>query len=220
MGGSKGMPDLVKQVNRILHNDDPRWSVIPDGGSYVGGLMFAFMASSPIPGALKEFVDTDDQTANLVFFYYPDLDAAERFYTGLLGLREVRRSPIGDEATLVWLADEEGHYHVELTYNHGRDDYELGDQFGHLAFDATDLAARGETIRVDTGCLVAFQESVDYDIQFIGGFKNTLFGGEGLFLATLRGQGRVWLQSLPFSRLADRILQFAPRVGGDSRGEE
>lgn len=69
MGGSKGMPDLVKQVNRILHNDDPRWSIIPDEGSYVGGLMFAFMASSPIPGALKEFVDTDDQTANLVFFY-------------------------------------------------------------------------------------------------------------------------------------------------------
>ncbi len=69
MGGSKGMPDLVKQVNRILHNDDPRWAVIPDEGSYVGGLMFAFMASSPIPGALKEFVDTDDQTANLVFFY-------------------------------------------------------------------------------------------------------------------------------------------------------
>ena len=69
MGGSKGIPDLVKQVNRILHNDDPRWSVIPDEASYVGGLMFAFMASSPIPGALKEFVDTDEQTANLVFFY-------------------------------------------------------------------------------------------------------------------------------------------------------
>ena len=69
MGGSKGIPDLVKQVNQILHNDDPRWAVIPDESSYVGGLMFAFMASSPIPGALKEFVDTDDQTANLVFFY-------------------------------------------------------------------------------------------------------------------------------------------------------
>jgi predicted RND superfamily exporter protein len=69
MGGAKGMPDLVKQVNKILHNDDPRWAIIPDEASYVGGLMFAFMASSPIPGALKEFVDTDDQTANLVFFY-------------------------------------------------------------------------------------------------------------------------------------------------------
>lgn len=69
MGGTRGMPDLVRQVNQILHNDDPRWAVIPDESSYVGGLMFAFMASSPIPGALKEFIDTDDQTANLVFFY-------------------------------------------------------------------------------------------------------------------------------------------------------
>ncbi len=69
MGGSKGIPDLVKQVNQILHNDDPRWNVIPGEAGYIGGLMFAFMASSPIPGALKEFVDTDDQTANLVFFY-------------------------------------------------------------------------------------------------------------------------------------------------------
>lgn len=65
--------------------------------------------------------------------------------------------------------------------------------------------AAGEELRVDTGCIVAFQPSVHYDIKFVGGFKNTLFGGEGLFFATLRGPGRVWLQSLPFARLADRI---------------
>lgn len=69
LGGAKGLPDLVKQVNRIFHSDDPRWAVVPDDAHYVGGLMFAYMASSPIPGALKEFVDTDEQTANLVFFY-------------------------------------------------------------------------------------------------------------------------------------------------------
>lgn len=63
----------------------------------------------------------------------------------------------------------------------------------------------GETLRVDTGCLVAFQPSVQYDIKFVGGFKNTLFGGEGLFFALLSGPGDVWLQSLPFSRLAGRI---------------
>jgi uncharacterized protein (TIGR00266 family) len=73
----------------------------------------------------------------------------------------------------------------------------------------------GESLRVDTGCLVAFQPSVSYDIQFIGGFKNKLFGGEGLFFATLTGPGRVWLQSLPFSRLADRIFASAPRAGGN-----
>jgi uncharacterized protein (TIGR00266 family) len=63
-----------------------------------------------------------------------------------------------------------------------------------------------ETLRVDTGCIVAFAPSVDYDIQFIGGFKNAMFGGEGLFLARLAGPGTVYLQSLPFSRLADRIV--------------
>jgi len=64
----------------------------------------------------------------------------------------------------------------------------------------------GETLRVDTGCLVAFSPSVDYDIQFVGGFKNARFGGEGIFLARLTGPGTVYLQSLPFSRLADRIF--------------
>lgn len=67
-----------------------------------------------------------------------------------------------------------------------------------------DLTA-GESLRVDTGCLVAFAPTVDYDIQFVGGFKNALFGGEGIFLARLTGPGKVYLQSLPFSRLADRI---------------
>ena len=69
----------------------------------------------------------------------------------------------------------------------------------------------GERLRVDTGCIVGFSKGVDYDIQFVGGFKNALFGGEGLFLATLTGPGQVYLQSLPFSRMADRIMQ-ASRV--------
>jgi len=68
----------------------------------------------------------------------------------------------------------------------------------------------GESLRVDTGCLVALSPSVDYDIQFIGGFKNALFGGEGLFLASLSGPGTVYLQSLPFSRIADRIIASIP----------
>nr|WP_297402959.1 MMPL family transporter [uncultured Marinobacter sp.] len=69
VGGTKGLPDLVKQVNRLMHNDDPRWYQIPHDARYVGGLMFTYMASSPIPGALDEFNDTDDRVANLVFFY-------------------------------------------------------------------------------------------------------------------------------------------------------
>ena len=69
VGGSKGLPDLVKQVNRLMHNNDPRWYQIPHDAGYVGGLMFTYMASSPIPGALDEFNDTDDRVANLVFYY-------------------------------------------------------------------------------------------------------------------------------------------------------
>ncbi len=81
-----------------------------------------------------------------------------------------------------------------------------------------DLAA-GETLRVDTGCLVALQPSVNYDIQFVGKIKTALFGGEGIFFATLQGPGRVWLQSLPLSRMADRIYKAAPQTGG-RRSEE
>lgn len=66
----------------------------------------------------------------------------------------------------------------------------------------------GELLRIDTGCIVAFTGTVNYDIQFVGGIKNTLFGGEGLFFATLRGPGKVWIQSLPVSRLAARILSY------------
>lgn len=66
----------------------------------------------------------------------------------------------------------------------------------------------GEVLKVDTGCIVAFTHGVDYDIQFVGGIKNTIFGGEGVFFATLRGPGKVWIQTLPISRLASRILAF------------
>jgi len=77
----------------------------------------------------------------------------------------------------------------------------------------------GEILRVDTGCLVGFTNGVDYDIQRAGSLKSMFFGGEGLFLATLSGTGIVLLQSLPFSRMADRIIAHAPRAGGSRKGE-
>lgn len=79
--------------------------------------------------------------------------------------------------------------------------------------------APGEVLRVDTGCVAALQPSVDFDIQFIGKIKSALFGGEGLFFARLTGPGKVWLQTLPFSRLADRVLASAPKAGGKQVGE-
>ncbi len=74
----------------------------------------------------------------------------------------------------------------------------------------------GDILKVDTGCVVAYTQSVDFDIEFVGGVKNTIFGGEGLFFATLRGPGKVWVQSLPISRLADRILRY----GGTGKQRE
>ncbi len=79
--------------------------------------------------------------------------------------------------------------------------------------------APGEVIRIDTGCVVAMQPSVSFDIQFVGGIKTAMFGGEGLFFATLQGPGKVWLQSLPLSRLANRIVMAAPVAGGRNVGE-
>ena len=80
------------------------------------------------------------------------------------------------------------------------------------------MLAPGELLRVDTGCIVAMQPTVSYDIEFVGRIKTALFGGEGLFFATLRGPGRMWLQSLPFSRMARRIYAAAPQAGGRRAG--
>jgi uncharacterized protein (TIGR00266 family) len=79
--------------------------------------------------------------------------------------------------------------------------------------------AAGETLRVDTGCLVALTQTVNYDIEYVGNVKSAIFGGESFFFATLQGPGHVWLQSLPFSRLAGRIYQAAPQTGGQTVGE-
>lgn len=84
-----------------------------------------------------------------------------------------------------------------------------GMSFVHAGGHVTErILQPGELLKIDTGCIVAFTGGVDYDIQFVGGIKNTLFGGEGLFFATLRGPGKVWIQTLPISRLAGRILAY------------
>ena len=94
-----------------------------------------------------------------------------------------------------------------------------GMAFIHAGGTIVKKELRGETLRVDTGCLAAFTGDIDYDIRMVKGLKSMFFGGEGLFLATLSGHGSVWLQSLPFSRLADRIFEHAPSRGGKSQGE-
>ncbi len=94
-----------------------------------------------------------------------------------------------------------------------------GMAFLHAGGTIVKKELREETLKVDTGCIVAFTSGIDYSIERAGGLKSMFFGGEGLFLATLRGSGTVFLQSLPFSRLADRIIRNAPRMGGRKQGE-
>ncbi|MEM9282076.1 MAG: TIGR00266 family protein [Verrucomicrobiota bacterium] len=94
-----------------------------------------------------------------------------------------------------------------------------GKAFLHAGGTIIERELNGETLRVDTGCLVAFSPGITYDIERAGNLKSMFFGGEGLFLATLSGHGKVWLQSLPFSRLADRVLKYAPSQGGQAKGE-
>jgi len=92
-----------------------------------------------------------------------------------------------------------------------------GKAFVHVGGTVIKRELKGETLRVDTGCLAAFTDGIEYDIERSGNLKSMVFGGEGLFLATLQGTGTVWLQSLPFSRLANRVIQ-AGGIGG-SKGE-
>jgi len=94
-----------------------------------------------------------------------------------------------------------------------------GMAFIHAGGTVVKKELNNETLRLDTGCLVAFSEGIDYNIEMTKGLKSMFFGGEGMFLATLKGTGSVWIQSLPFSRLADRVIEHAPSHGGSDKGE-
>jgi uncharacterized protein (TIGR00266 family) len=91
--------------------------------------------------------------------------------------------------------------------------------FLHAGGTVVKKELNNQTLLIDTGCIVAFSTGLDYSIERAGNLKSMIFGGEGLFLATIKGTGTVYLQSLPFSRMADRILQNAPKNGGKSKGE-
>lgn len=94
-----------------------------------------------------------------------------------------------------------------------------GMAFLHAGGTVIKKELNNETLKVDTGCLVGFTRGIDYDIEMVSGLKSMVFGGEGMFLTTLQGTGTVWLQSLPFSRLADRVIASAPSAGGNAQGE-
>lgn len=94
-----------------------------------------------------------------------------------------------------------------------------GMAFAHAGGTVIEKQLNNETLRLDTGCVVGFTGGIEFDIERVKGLRSMFFGGEGLFLATLRGTGTVWIQSLPFSRLADRVIEHAPALSGKRKGE-
>ena len=156
--------------------------------------------ASPYPGKI---IPIDLQKENGKFICQKDafLCAAKGVSVGIEFSKRLGRGLFGGEGFIMQKLEGDG-----LAFVHAG---------GTMA--KKELAA-GEVLKVDTGCIIGFSQTVDYDIEFIGGIKNTIFGGEGLFFATLRGPGTVYVQSLPFSRLAGRILSALPR-GNNNKGE-
>jgi uncharacterized protein (TIGR00266 family) len=157
--------------------------------------------ASPYPGKIVP-IDLSEVGGKFVCQKDAFLCAAKGVAVGIDFSRKIGRGLFGGEGFIMQKLEGDG-----MSFIHAG---------GTLA---KKVLAPGEILKVDTGCLVGFTKDVDYDIEFIGGIKNTLFGGEGVFFATLRGPGTVYIQSLPFSRLADRIIASAPKMGGSSKEE-
>lgn len=167
----------------------------------VGGSRKKVSFASPYPGKILA-VDLSEKQGKFVCQKDAFLCAAKGVSIGIEFSRRLGRGLFGGEGFIMQKLEGDG-----LAFVHAG---------GTLA---KRVLGPGEVIKVDTGCIVGFTRDVDYDIEFVGGIKNTVFGGEGLFFATLRGPGTVYVQSLPFSRLAGRVWAAAPKGGGKDKGE-
>ena len=194
-GGLLGM--LAGAGKRVLTGESLFMTVFANQGS--GKRRVAFGA--PYPGKIVP-IDLPSVGGRLVAQKDSFLCAAKGVSIGIAIQKKFGAGLFGGEGFIMQRLEGDG-----LVFLHA------GGTLREIALEA------GRTLRVDTGCIAAFESTVEYDVQFVGGIKSALFGGEGLFFATLRGPGRVWLQSLPFSRLADRVLAAAPRAGGKATGE-
>ncbi len=194
--GSTGVLDALWGAGkRILTGESLFMTVFTNQGAGKHRVAFA----APYPGKILA-MDLKSIGGHLVCQKDSFLCAARGVSIGIAFQRKIGVGLFGGEGFIMQKLEGDG-----LCFVHA------GGTVHHL-----ELAA-GETLRVDTGCLVALQPSVNYDIQFVGRVKTALFGGEGIFFATLTGPGKVWLQSLPLSRMADRIYKAAPQV---SRGRQ
>ena len=157
--------------------------------------------SSPYPGKIIP-LDLKDYGGMVICQKDAFLCAAKGVSIGVHFQKKIGTALFGGEGFIMQKLEGDGHVFIHA---------------GGMIIEK-ELAA-GETLRVDTGCLAALTQTVNYDIQTVGGIKSSIFGGEGFFFAVLTGPGHVWLQSLPFSRLSGKILQAAPQTGGRSQGE-
>ena len=188
---------LVGAGKRLLTGESLFITIFSHSGSGKARVSFA----APYPGTILP-VSLPDIGGRLVCQKDSFLCAAKGVQIGIFFQRKILTGLFGGEGFIMQKLEGDG-----LVFVHAGGcvhERELGP---------------GDVLQADTGCVVAFQDSVDFDIQKVGGIKSALFGGEGLFFATLRGPGKIWLQSLPFSRLAGRMLMAAPKGGGKRVGE-
>jgi uncharacterized protein (TIGR00266 family) len=195
--GSGIMGALLGAGKRLLTGESLFITVFTNGGSGVHRVAFA----APYAGKILP-MDLSKLGGTLICQKDSFLCAAKGVSIGIAFQKKIGVGLFGGEGFIMQKLEGDG-----LVFCHAGG-----------TVHAYDLAA-GETLRVDTGCLVALQPSVNYDVQLVGGVKTALFGGEGLFFATLTGPGKVWLQSLPLSRLADRIHKAMPGVGKGGKEE-
>jgi uncharacterized protein (TIGR00266 family) len=182
---------------RVLTGERLFMTVFTQGGATKARLAFA----SPYPGRIVP-LDLDDMGGKIICQKDAFLCAAKGVSVGIEFQKRLGTGFFGGEGFIMQKLEGDG-----MAFVHA------GGTIMERSLQA------GETLKVDTGCIVAFTKDVDYNIEFVGGIKNTIFGGEGMFYATLTGPGKVWIQSLPFSRLANKVIAAAPSVGGKRKGE-
>lgn len=187
---------LFSAGKRLLTGEGLFMTVFTNQGSGKGQVSFA----SPYPGKIIP-IDLSEFGGKFICQKDAFLCAAKGVSVGIEFSKKLGRSLFGGEGFIMQKMEGDG-----MSFIHAG---------GTMA---KKVLQRGEVLKVDTGCIVGFTQDIHYDIEFVGGIKNTVFGGEGLFFATLEGPGTVYIQSLPFSRLAGRVLAMAPSNGG-SRGE-
>ncbi len=188
---------VLSAGKRMITGESLFMTAFTHGGQGKKRVSFA----SPYPGRIIP-LDLSELEGKVVCQKDAFLCAAKGVSVGIEFSRKLGRGFFGGEGFIMQKLEGDG-----MAFVHAG---------GHVIEKRLEL---GETLRVDTGCLVAFTRHVNYDIEMVKGIRNVFFGGEGLFYALLEGPGRVWIQSLPFSRLADRMVAASRQYGGKDKGE-